>query len=362
MEPVHIPGVANVSLMCVVLRRNLSYLIVLRTGPFILGFMWSYCLYGMLVIQVYIYAERFAHDRAALKILVWSFFFLETVFTVFMTIAAWNTFGPYWGVTEAILFLNWSWIPLPPLSSFMAGMAQTFYAWRIYCLTRSLWLPVLIELVMLMQVTANFVLSAIYFSVDSKRRVLDLVSYSDVVTVWLAGSAACDLIITVSLVVILYRRKPDSAGPHAAFRSTAALINKLIRFNMETGMITSICAIIELALFLSTHQYNMHLMVFLLLGKMYSNILMATLNYRESTRQTHNPDIVMQSAFWADAETNFHRSAMPFRSQRPLDVRCPTETNDIALQEFSTADDEEPSRPQSCREKYHNKSSEAPAT
>lgn len=112
----------------------------------------------------------------------------------------------------------------------------------------------------------------------------------------------------------------------------------------------------------------------------YSNILMATLNYRESTRQTHNPDIVMQSAFWADAETNFHRSAMPFRSQRPLDVRCPTETNDIALQvslysdtvrvrsvidstqEFSTADDEEPSRPQSCREKYHNKSSEAPAT
>ncbi|KAF8903185.1 hypothetical protein CPB85DRAFT_1029146 [Mucidula mucida] len=185
---------------------------------------------------------------------------------------------------------------------------------------------------MLMQVTANFVLSAIYFSVDSKRRVLDLVNYSDVVTVWLAGSAACDLIITISLVVILYRRKPDSAGPHAAFRSTAALINKLIRFNMETGMITSICAIIELALFLSTHQYNMHLMVFLLLGKMYSNILMATLNYRESTRQTHNPDIVMQSAFWADAETNFHRSAMPFRSQRPLDVRCPTETNDIALQ------------------------------
>ncbi len=43
---------------------------------------------------------------------------IETVFTVFMTIAAWNTFGPYWGVTEAILFLNWSWIPLPPLSSF----------------------------------------------------------------------------------------------------------------------------------------------------------------------------------------------------------------------------------------------------
>ncbi len=86
--------------------------------------------------------------------------------------------------------------------------------------------------------------------------------------VWLAGSATCDLIITLTLVVILYRRKPDSAGAHAAFRSTADLINKLIRFNMETGMITSLAAIIELALFLTTHQYNLHLILFLVLGKL----------------------------------------------------------------------------------------------
>ncbi|KAF9010317.1 hypothetical protein BDZ89DRAFT_1078223 [Hymenopellis radicata] len=251
MAPIHIPGVENLSLI---------------TGPLILGFMWSYGLYGVLIVQVYVYADRFAHDRAALKILVWTLFFLETVFTVFMTIAAWNTFGSHWGVPEAILFLDWSWIPLPPLSSFMAGMAQTFYAWRIYSLTRSFWLPVIIELVMLMQLIANFVITVIFFSGD--RRVLNLVNLSDVITVWLAGSAACDLIITLSLVVILYRRKPGSAGPHAAFRSTADLINKLIRFNMETGMITSLGAIIELALFLSTHQYNMHLMVFLMLGKM----------------------------------------------------------------------------------------------
>ncbi len=36
---------------------------------------------------------------------------------------------------------------IPTIGIGVAGMAQTFYAWRIYCLTQSLWLPVLIELV-----------------------------------------------------------------------------------------------------------------------------------------------------------------------------------------------------------------------
>ncbi|KAF8871949.1 hypothetical protein CPB85DRAFT_1350918 [Mucidula mucida] len=278
---------------------------------------------------------------------------LYTVFTVFVTIAAWNMFGSHWGDTEAILILDWSWTPLPPLSSFMGGMAQTFYAWRIYCLTRSFWLPVIIELVMLMQVTATFVFSVSYFSGD--RRVLNLFNFSDEITVWLAGSATCDLIITLTLVVILYRRKPDSAGAHAAFRSTADLINKLIRFNMETGMITSLAAIIELALFLTTHQYNLHLILFLVLGKLYSNTLMATLNYRDPVGQSHGPDIVLQSAFWADGEVHSNRT---FGIQRSLDVRCTTEvtteTDDMMLQEFSTADDEG-SRPETRREKYQEK-------
>ncbi len=57
---------------------------------------------------------------------VWTLFFLETVFTVFVTIAAWNMFGSHWGDTEAILILDWSWTPLPPLSSFSEQSLLTF--------------------------------------------------------------------------------------------------------------------------------------------------------------------------------------------------------------------------------------------
>ncbi|KAF8872220.1 hypothetical protein CPB85DRAFT_1399531 [Mucidula mucida] len=306
MAPVQIPGVENLSLI---------------TGPYVLGYMWSYCLYGVLIVQVYMYSQQFPNDRRALKILVWSLFFLETLFTVFMTIAACKTFGSGWGDVNAILVFDWSWSPLPALSSFMGGMAQSFYAWRIYRMTKSIWLVGLIELVMLMQLTATFHFDIAYFS--GSRLVLELYQFSDEITIWLAGSATCDLIITVSLVFLLHKRKPASHGIASGFLSTTDLVNKLIRFNMETGMITCLGAITELALFLSTHQYNFHLILFLMLGKLYSNTLMATLNYRDPMRQAHDVVVHAQSAFWADEDVNRRpKFKMP---DRRLDVTCTTE-------------------------------------
>lgn len=44
-------------------------------------------------------------------------FTLETVFTVFMTIAAWNAYGPGWGDPETLAIVDWSFEPLPALNS-----------------------------------------------------------------------------------------------------------------------------------------------------------------------------------------------------------------------------------------------------
>ena len=44
-------------------------------------------------------------------------FTLETVFTIFMTIAAWNTYGLGWGDLHAILFIDWSWDPLTEINA-----------------------------------------------------------------------------------------------------------------------------------------------------------------------------------------------------------------------------------------------------
>ncbi|KAJ7045916.1 hypothetical protein C8F04DRAFT_1249283 [Mycena alexandri] len=117
------------------------------TGPLVLGYMFAFGLHGILIVQVYMYSELFPRDRPAIKALVWTMFFLESIFTLFTTIAAWNQYGPGWGDTDTLLIIDWAWDPLPALNGILPGIAQSFYIWRIYSLTKLIILPILIGLV-----------------------------------------------------------------------------------------------------------------------------------------------------------------------------------------------------------------------
>ncbi|CAK5272987.1 unnamed protein product [Mycena citricolor] len=257
MAPPHIPGI------------NIPFL----TGPMVLGYMWTYFLYGVLVVQVYIYSESFPNDRKLMKVVVYSMFFLETIFTIFSTIAAWQMFGDGWGDPNTLLFLPWSFIPLPELNGILASMAQGFYVWRIWTLTKSIWVPIVISMVSLMQMAASF-----YFGIAvtlGNLSTLKLLQSTSEVTIWLVGSGVCDILITIALVTILARRKGGSQ-----FARTSGALNKLIRFSVETGLITTTGAVVDLILWLSMPHFNWHFIFFLTIGRLYSNVLVATLNAR----------------------------------------------------------------------------------
>ncbi|KAJ7210038.1 hypothetical protein GGX14DRAFT_565840 [Mycena pura] len=279
MAPVVIPGVD----------------LPLLTGPLVLGYMWSWFLYGILVVQVYMYSQVFTRDSNGIKALVWSMFFLESVFTLLQTIAAWNAYGVGWGDVDTLTNIDWSWDPLPTMNGFLAAMAQSFYIWRIYRLTKKPWIPALIACVMLTQMT----LASYYGIVVSvtERTVAKLISLSPEVTAWLVGSATCDLLITITLVSILWRQRQETR-----FQRTTGIINKLIRFSVETGSVTSAAAIIEVILWLTSRQWNFHFIFFLVIGKLYSNMLMATLNCRAPMFQSENSTMVGQptSSFWSE--------------------------------------------------------------
>jgi hypothetical protein len=123
----------------------------------------------------------FPNDRRGLKILVWTMFFWETLFTVFMTIAAWAMFGSGWGDPQAILQFNWTWGLLPLISGIHSGMAQGFYIWRIWHLTKKLWLPVPIALGVFTQLFGLYWF-AINFNI-AHWRITSLPPLSNVVTV-----------------------------------------------------------------------------------------------------------------------------------------------------------------------------------
>ncbi|KAJ7763484.1 hypothetical protein B0H16DRAFT_1527956 [Mycena metata] len=284
MAPVVVPGL-NIPML---------------TGPLVLGYMFGYGLYGMLVVQVYLYSELFPRERFGIRAVVWSLFFLETMFTFMTTISAWNQYGIGWGDIDSILFVDWSWDPLPALNGTIAAIAQTFYIWRIWSLSRRVWLPVLIGCSMLTGVVMAF-----YFGIKvaSQGGGIDILfALSPEITVWLAASAICDVLITISLVQIFIERKKGTDLPR-----TVRNLNQLIRFSVETGSVTSVMAMIELILWLTSgKKWNIHFIFFLTLGKTYSNMLIATLNsrarvFKDSGQSSVEPLTI--SLFWPDLGT-----------------------------------------------------------
>jgi len=290
--------------------------IPLLEGPLVLGYLWSYMLYGVLIVQMYIYYMHFTKDHKGIKIFEWTLFLLETVFTIFTTIAAWNQFGKNWGDVQSLLLIDWSWEPLPALNGFLATMVQSFYVWRIYNLTKNIFIALFIESVSLMQCILAF-FYGIRVSVEG-RGIDKLFALTNVISAWLVGAAVCDVLITVTIVTVLAR-----ANQRTRFKQTTNAITRLIRYTVETGLITSVMAVIELILWLTTgKEYNIHFIGFLVLGKLYSNALVATLNSRASifgdpqaykAQASSVPQT--SSAFWDDTRSkNAAPASVPLRS------------------------------------------------
>ncbi|KAF8195309.1 hypothetical protein K438DRAFT_1827235 [Mycena galopus ATCC 62051] len=259
------------------------------TGPMVLGYMWSYFLYGILIVQLYMYTEMFPNDRGAIKTLVWTMFFFDTAFTIMMTAGAWDMLGSGWGDPSRLLQLNWSWGVMPLVSGVLSGMAQGFYIWRIWHLTKKLWLPIPIGLAVLAQLIGLW-----WFGIQwniGLWHVAVLPPLSPGVTVWLAGSAVCDVLITMALTFVLWNRKKKTS-----FAATSGVLNRLIILSIETGALTSITATVEVILWLGWEEFNYHFTLFLCLGKLYSNVLVATLNCRNQVFLTGSKGAVLSGA------------------------------------------------------------------
>ncbi|PBK67518.1 hypothetical protein ARMSODRAFT_312690 [Armillaria solidipes] len=257
MAPVEISGV-NVPLF---------------TGPLVLGYMWGYGLYGALVIQLYIYHTLFSSDNLRLKILVWSLFILETAFMFVSTVTAWNTFGLGWGDTNTLFFLGSSFGALPVLSGIISFMTQNFYLWRIWKMNmRNLFVIIGIETVSLAQC-----IFAIYYGITlalHEGSVDEMVALSAFRIAWLIGCAVCDILITATMVLTLHKQKDDTQP------FSSMVLNRSIRYAVETGVVTTIMAITEFVLYVAAKHDTFHLTIFLMLSKVYVGSLVAMLNTR----------------------------------------------------------------------------------
>ncbi|KAJ7890540.1 hypothetical protein B0H14DRAFT_2689745, partial [Mycena olivaceomarginata] len=139
-------------------------------------------------------------------------------------------------------------------------LVQQFYCWRIY---KSMYSDQITEPVRL-----------IHFCIYSTNAV-KLSLLSDVISLQKLSiasntlSAVADITISVVLVVILH-------GAKTGFKQSTDLVNRLMVFTFNTGLPTSVCALVA-TICVRLPSFLMCLQV----GRLYTNSILVTLNSRE---------------------------------------------------------------------------------
>ncbi|PBK88482.1 hypothetical protein ARMGADRAFT_1167950 [Armillaria gallica] len=114
-----------------------SYLVEWLTGPQIVGYLLYWGLFGTLSMQLYLYYLAFPKDRRSIKYLVYGIYIVEFAQTILVSHEAFAMFGYGFGDLDALTEVHFNWLIVPIMTAVTASVGQSFYAYRIYILSRS---------------------------------------------------------------------------------------------------------------------------------------------------------------------------------------------------------------------------------
>ncbi|KAJ7462953.1 hypothetical protein FB451DRAFT_1266413 [Mycena latifolia] len=246
-------------------------------GAYQIGVLVSYVLFGVTTAQMYIYYTRFPEDSIKLKVLVAFVWACELAHTLCVGYSLYVWTISEYGHPELIFgHYNTSLAVAVVFSGLIGASVQGFFSLRIYSLSKKVYTPLFIWIMSFWRLLGGIlVLTGTLQSITVEGAEGNwgwaiLASWS--------VSAANDLAITVALVTILIRQRPY------AQKRTVVLVDKLIAWTIETGMLTSACGIALLICFVTMRNNYIFLAFFAVEARMFSNSLLASLNSRETLR------------------------------------------------------------------------------
>ncbi|KAF7328169.1 hypothetical protein MVEN_02574500 [Mycena venus] len=250
----------------------------LRFGPMLIGVLLNMMLYGVVVTQMFTYYQRYTNDSAWIRYLMLYLLIVETANVVNQCGIIFEPLIIRYGTPTAI-----NKIPklLPAdtiLISIVSAPIQLFAAWRIRVITRAFILPGLVALLSLGAFGCGVNMSIKVYLASEFRNFGTLAEQA---IVWLALSAACDVVIAVGLTHALYTRK-------TGFSVVDGQINRIIRLTLETGAFTALDALGNVMLFLVLPETNVNFIAAFPLSALYTCSILAMMNSRERRK---TPDV-----------------------------------------------------------------------
>ncbi|KAI0708465.1 hypothetical protein C8Q76DRAFT_744516 [Earliella scabrosa] len=269
-------------------------------------------IYGITVLQTYIYFRRYTNDTLGLKLLVATLFIYKYLVTYFLApvdkfLVIFPTLGVENGVTVVI-----------------ATMTQCFFGQRIWyfsknkCLAWSIYALSIGALGPGMALTIHLFVDTSIFSIGSLQ-IRILAGFAN------GLSVICDVLIAAGLCYYL------SSGK-SGFTRTNNMVDRLMLYAIQRGALTAICQACHMITTVALPGRFLFLPFAFIQGKLYCNTLLATLNVRNSLKNSARQDdlLVPGSHLLASIPRSFDQ-----RRTRRASQPYPLGSESVATLEFA---------------------------
>ncbi|EJF64748.1 hypothetical protein BD309DRAFT_945506 [Dichomitus squalens] len=246
----------------------------LTLGVILVGLIVTAGLLGVTTAQSGSYFVHFPQDRRALKILVIAVWLLDVTHLGLYL----STMYTYLVKKEGLHFgqkpLPWTANAQLLVNACGISLIQSFYASRIWQLSRMRLLLVIMGLFIATTWLLSFVLFVKTITTNTVAEYVHLEPYDITMS---AMTASTDVLLCGALVVLLTMFRKDTQGADR-------LINRLLIFTVNTGLLTSVHAIMSVIMVVSLPQTSLFVMFYYIGTRLYSVSLLATLNARIELR------------------------------------------------------------------------------
>jgi len=248
-------------------------------GAAFIGLIASAVLYGVTLLQTFLYYKNYPNDSWLTKTIVFTLWVLDTTHLCLCTTALYSYLVTNYNNPSALTRSTWSMNLQTDCNGLIGLIVQCFFAHRVRKLSKNYFLT-----------GAIVIFSCVHFSLGVFFTVqgfvlVDTSRFSKLIWVTSAGmgsAAAADITIAVSLCYYLMQSR-------TGFKRTDSLISTLMIYSLTTGLVTSFIAFIIVVTFAVMPDKYVWLGFFWLIGKCYVNSLLAALNSRDSLREKAAP-------------------------------------------------------------------------
>ncbi|KAG1815697.1 uncharacterized protein BJ212DRAFT_237216 [Suillus subaureus] len=256
-------------------------------GPVVLGALVNACLFGGLIVQIYIYYANFPNDHRMMKLTVAAILASQIAHVICVSATLWKAAVSGYGNPLTLLVFPQGADAAILFTAITGALVESSFVFRLWKLSKTLALPLVSlalcllaqSIALVMTVKAFAMTNLVTFEIDENR----------LITLSLTSRLVCELTLTLSMV--WYLRKQRSS----TFSRTTAMIDRWVLWTLETGLITSLVVAFIMSFFLAMKQNYIWVSIYANLATVNANSLLASLNGRLILRSVPNTSFNMNT-------------------------------------------------------------------